>query len=192
MCSDVFISSKQQNKIFGGSVMPKIALLYVRVIDRINYVVGRIMMYAIFLLIGVLAWSTISKQIFIVPSFWTLEVAQFILVAYYLLGGAYSIQLGANVRMDLFYSNWSDRKKAWVDSFTVLLLIFYLGVMLYGGLDSLSYAIKYSEHSPTMWRPLMWPIKSIMCTGILLMLLQAISELIKDIATLRGNPINVT
>lgn len=172
--------------------MPKIALLYVRVIDRINYVVGRIMMYAIFLLIGVLAWSTISKQIFIVPSFWTLEVAQFILVAYYLLGGAYSIQLGANVRMDLFYSNWSDRKKAWVDSFTVLLLIFYLGVMLYGGLDSLSYAIKYSEHSPTMWRPLMWPIKSIMCTGILLMLLQAISELIKDIATLRGNPINVT
>jgi len=169
--------------------MPRIAVIYVRVTDRLNYLVGRVMMYGIFALMAVLMWSTLSKQLFVVPAFWTLEVAQFVLVAYYLLGGAYSIQLGANVRMDLFYSNWSDRKKAWVDSFTVLLLIFYLGVMLYGGIDSTRYAIKYSEHSPSMWRPLMWPIKTIMCTGIGLMLLQAISELIKDIAKLRGKPI---
>jgi len=169
--------------------MPKIASTYVRVVDRFNYLVGRVMMYGIFVLMAVLMWSTISKQAFIIPSFWTLEMAQFILVAYYLLGGAYSIQLGANVRMDLFYHNWSDRKKAWVDCFTVLLLIFYLGVMLYGGVESTQYAIKYQEHSPSMWRPQMWPIKSIMCFGIFMMLLQAISELIKDIATLRGKHI---
>jgi len=120
-----------------------------------------------------------------------MEVAQFVLVGYYLLGGAYSIQLGSNVRMDLFYSQWSDRRKAWVDSFTVLLLIFYLGVLLYGGIDSTMYALKYKELSPSLWRPVMWPIKVIMCTGIFLMLLQAISELIKDIAKLRGAPINV-
>ena len=169
--------------------MPKIASAYVCVVDRFNYLVGRVMMYGIFVLMAILMWSTISKQAFIIPSFWTLEMAQFVLVAYYLLGGAYSIQLGANVRMDLFYHNWSDRKKAWVDSFTVLLLIFYLGVMLYGGVESTQYAIKYQEHSPSMWRPQMWPIKSIMCFGIFMMLLQAISELIKDIATLRGKHI---
>jgi len=166
--------------------MLKFARTFVRVIDRFNYLIGRVMMYGIFVLMGVLMWSTLSKQLFIIPSFWTLEVAQFVLVAYYLVGGAYSIQLGANVRMDLFYGSWSDRKKAWVDSFTVLLLIFYLGVMLYGGIDSTMYAIEYQERSPTMWRPVMWPIKTIMCFGILLMLLQAISELIKDIATLKG------
>lgn len=169
--------------------MPSFAVHFVRIVDRFNYIIGRIMMYTIFLLIGILAWSTISKQLFVVPSHWTLEGAQFVLVAYYLLGGAYSIQLGSNVRMDLFYSTWSDRKKAMVDSVTVLFLIFYLSVLLYGGIDSTLYAIKYNELSPSLWRPLMWPVKSVMCFGIFLMLLQSISELIKDIAKLRGAPI---
>lgn len=166
--------------------MLKLASGYVRVVDGFNYYVGRVMMYGIFALMAVLMWSVISKQAFIVPSFWTLEVAQFILVCYYLLGGAYSIQLGANVRMDLFYNEWSPRRKAQVDTITVLMLIFYLGVMLYGGIDSVQYAVKYQEHSPSYWRPLMWPIKSLMCLGIFMMLLQAISELIKDIATIKG------
>lgn len=166
--------------------MPHFIIAFVRIVDRFNYLIGRFMMYTIFLLIAILAWSTISKQIFVVPAFWTLEAAQFVLVAYYLVGGAYSIQLGSNVRMDLFYGEWSERKKAWVDCFTVLFLIFYLGVLLTGGINSTLYAIEYSEISPSLWRPLMWPVKSVMCFGIALMLLQAISELIKDIAKLRG------
>lgn len=157
---------------------------YIRIIDRFNCLIGQLAMWSIFLLVAILAWSTISKQVFIVPSHWTLEMAQFVLVGYYLVGGAYSMQLGSSVRMDLFYSTWSDRKKAWIDSFTVLFLIFYLGVLLYGGIDSTLYAIKYQEHSPSLWRPLMWPVKSLMCFGILLMLLQAVSELCKDVFTL--------
>ncbi len=169
--------------------MPIIAIRYVKFVDRFNYRVGRFMMYGIFVLMAVLMWSTLSKQLFVVPAYWTLEVAQFVLVAYYLVGGAYSIQLGTNVRMDLFYGNWSDRRKSLVDSFTILFLIFYLGVLLYGGIDSTLYSIQYSERSPSLWRPVMWPVKTIMCTGILLMLLQSVSELIKDIARLRGAPI---
>lgn len=169
--------------------MPRIASLYVRYVDRFNYLVGRVMMYFIFVLIGILAWSTFSKQAFLIPSYWTLEMAQFVLVAYYLLGGAYSIQLGANVRMDLFYAEWSTRKKAWVDCFTVLLLIFYLGVMVYGGLDSLNYSYETNQRLPSLWRPFLWPVKAVMVFGFFMMLLQAISELIKDIATLRGKTI---
>jgi TRAP-type mannitol/chloroaromatic compound transport system permease small subunit len=58
--------------------------------------------------------------------------------------------------------------------------------MLYGGLDSLIYSIETQQHSASLWRPLIWPVKAVMCSGILMMLLQCISELIKDIATLRG------
>ena len=169
--------------------MPKIALYYVRIVDRVNYAIGRIVMYGLFVMVAILLWSSISKAAFVIPAFWTLELAQFALVAYYLLGGPYSIQLGSNVRMDLFYNDWSTRRKAWFDAFTVLLLIFYLGVLLWGGIDSVSYALQYNERSPSLWRPAMWPIKTIMCVGIFLMLLQAISELIKDVATLRGAPI---
>lgn len=169
--------------------MPPIALAYVRFVDRLNLKIGRVVMYGLFIIVAILLWSSLSKALFVIPAMWTLEVAQFALVAYYLLGGPYSIQLGSNVRMDLFYSEWSDRKKAWVDSFTVLLLIFYLGVLLYGAIDSTVYAFEYNERSPSYWRPPMWPIKTLMCVSFFLMLLQAISELIKDIAKLRGEDI---
>jgi TRAP-type mannitol/chloroaromatic compound transport system permease small subunit len=165
-----------------------IAKRYVTVVDRVNYRLGRIMMYFIFVMIGILLWSSISKTFFL-PSLWTLEIAQFAMVAYYILGGPYSIQMGSNVRMDLFYSEWSDKTKAWVDSFTVLFLITYLGVLLWGALESTQYAIQYGERSYSSWRPYMWPIKVIMCIGITLMLLQTISELIKDIAKIRGEEI---
>ena len=146
------------------------------------------MMYGLFVIFGVLLWSSISKTFFL-PSLWTLEIAQFAMVAYYILGGPFSLQIGANVRMDLFYGGWTDRKKAWFDAFSILLLIFYLGVLLYGAIDSTTYSLQYNERSPTAWRPLLWPIKIIMCVGIFLMLLQAISEFFKDIAKLNGKEI---
>ena len=146
------------------------------------------MMYGLFVIFGVLLWSSISKTFFL-PSLWTLEIAQFAMVAYYILGGPFSLQIGANVRMDLFYGGWTNRKKAWFDAFSILLLIFYLGVLLYGAIDSTTYSLQYNERSPTAWRPLLWPIKIIMCVGIFLMLLQAISEFFKDIAKLKGKEI---
>ncbi len=179
---------------------------YVRWVDAVNYRLGRIVMYGIFAMVGVLLWSSISKTFFL-PSLWTLEIAQFAMVAYYVLGGPYSIQMGSNVRMDLFYGEWSDQRKAQVDAITVLLLIFYLGVLLYGGLGSTAYSLGYwgdapvsyftglvtgseeigrLERSPTAWRPFLWPIKAIMCIGVFLMLLQSISELFKDIAKIKG------
>ena len=188
---------------------------YVRFVDRMNYRLGRIIMYGIFAMILVLLWSSVSKTFFL-PSRWTLEIAQFALVAYYMLGGPYSIQLGANVRMDLFYGNWSTRKKAWIDAFTIWFLLFYLGILFYGAVGSTAYALGhfgdapfsffwdlfktfliegteaardklgFIERSPTAWRPYLWPVKVLATVGIFLMLLQAISEFIKDIATLRG------
>ena len=167
-----------------------IAGRYVRVVDSVNYRIGRVMMYGIFVMMGILLWSSISKTFFL-PSLWTLEIAQFAMVAYYIMGGPYSMQLGSNVRMDLFYGDWSARKKASFDAFTVLLLIFYLGVLIYGAYQSTAYSLQYGERSPTAWRPYLWPIKIIMSFGLFLMLLQAISELIKDIATIKGVKLDV-
>ena len=165
--------------------MPRAIRAYIRWIDSINRVVGRFAMYGIFVLVGVLLWSSISKTFFL-PSLWTLETAQFAMVAYYILGGPYSIQLGSNVRMDLLYGGWSNKKKAWFDLFTVLFLLFYLGVLLYGGIGSTVYSFEYNERSSTAWRPYLWPVKVITCTGIALMILQALSELFKDVGRIRG------
>ena len=167
-------------------------LKYVAVVDRMNRWIGRVVMYGIFVMMGILLWSSFTKVgsdlgFDINPSLWTLEMAQFAMVAYYILGGPYSIQMGSNVRMDLLYGEWTDRRKAQVDAFTVLFLIVYLIFLLWGGWDSLMYSFQYGgERSSSVWRPYLWPIKVIMCIGIFLMLLQSISELIKDIAKIRG------
>ena len=156
-----------------------------RRVDAVNRRVGRFAMYLVFAMAAILVWSSVSKTFFL-PSLWTLELAQFTMVAYYLLGGAYSMQLGNHVRMDLVYGTWSPRTRAWVDSFTIVFLLAYLVLLLYGGLSSTQYALEYSERSYSSWRPYMAPIKIVACIGILLMLLQAFAVLFRDIATLRG------
>lgn len=165
--------------------MPGFIVGYIHILDRFNRTIGRFAMYLIFAMMGVLLYSSFTKTFFI-PPLWTLETAQFLMVGYYILGGAYSLQMGDHVRMDLLYGAWSDRKKAWVDSFTVLLLIFYLGVLLYGGYNSTAYALEYGERSYSAWRPYMAPIKIVMCLGILMMLLQAIASMFRSIGKVRG------
>lgn len=142
-------------------------------------------MYLIFVMLGVLLYSSLSKALF-EPAIWTLETAQFLMVAYFLLGGAYSMQLDAHVRMDLLYGRWSPRTRAWLDVLTVAFLLFYLGVLLYGGISSTQYAIEYDETSYSSWSPRMAPIKVLMVIGIALMLLQAIAMFFKDVAIIRG------
>ncbi len=189
--------------------MLRLARGYIRGVDAVNHRIGRIVMYGIFVLMGILLVSSINKTFFS-PTLWTLEMAQFAMVAYYILGGPYSIQLGSNVRMDLLYGDWSPRRKAWVDAVTVLFLIFYLGVLLYGAVGSTAYSLGYYgtepfsffgglvtgseevgrlETSPSAWRPWLWPIKSVMILGIFLMLLQCVSELLKDVLRIRGEEV---
>ena len=59
---------------------------FIRVVDGVNYRIGRITMYGIFVLMGILLISSINKT-FLTPTLWTLEMAQFVMVAYYILGG---------------------------------------------------------------------------------------------------------
>ncbi|MCL7464937.1 TRAP transporter small permease subunit [Phaeovulum sp. NW3] len=168
--------------------MPGWARAYVRTVEAVNYRVGRFAMYLLFVIMGILLWSSITK-IGRVPALWTLEMAQFTLVAYYLLGAPYSLQLGTNVRMDLLYARFNPRTQAIWDAVTVFFLIFYIGVMLYGAFGSTVYSFETGERNPTAWRPYLWPIKVIITAAFFLMLLQAIALLIRDIAVIRGEEI---
>lgn len=165
--------------------MPRWAIAYVRGIEAVNYRVGRAAMLLLFVIMGVLLWSSVSKYAGR-PSLWTMEMAQFLLVGYYLLGAPYSMQLGANVRMDLLYARLPARRQAGWDIVTIFFLLFYLGVMLWGAVASTAYSFEIGERAPSAWRPPMWPVKLVATVGLALLLLQAIAHLIRDIATLRG------
>lgn len=169
--------------------MPEPIKLFVRYVDRMNYGVGRFAMYLIFPMGAILLYSTVARVILGYPVNWALEMTQFMLSAYYLLGGAYSMQLNAHVRMDLFYSNMKPKTRAITDSITIVFVIFYLVVLFWGGVSSTNYAIVYSQKNYTAWSPVLWPVKIAMTFGIFLMLLQTISQFFKDVAEARGKPI---
>ncbi|MEH6633123.1 MAG: TRAP transporter small permease subunit [Halopseudomonas aestusnigri] len=166
--------------------MPRAIKAYVRCVDAVSRITGRLTMHLIFVMIGVLLYSSISRTIFDTPLLWIVEVSQFMMAAYYLLGGAYSMQLDSHVRMDLFYSNWSPKRKAGTDAFTSIFLIFYLVILLIGAISSTTYAIEYGQKNYSSWAPPLAPIKIIMTFGIFLMLLQAVATFFKDLAKARG------
>jgi TRAP-type mannitol/chloroaromatic compound transport system permease small subunit len=91
--------------------------------------------------------------------------------------------------MDLFYSRWSAKRQALADALTAGLLIFYLVVLLIGGISSTEYALTYGQKNYSSWAPPLAPIKIIMTFAITLMLLQVIAVFFKDLAKARGEPL---
>lgn len=157
-----------------------------RYVEAINRKLGKFAMYLIFVMMGILLFSSISRTVFNIPHIWAIEMAQFTMAAYYLLGGGFSMMLGSHVRMDVLYGRWSPKKRAVTDAITVFCLIFYLVVLLVGGLSSTAYSLEYNQHNYSSWGPPVAPIKIIMVIGIFMMLLQSIATFFKDLAKVKG------
>ena len=155
---------------------------YVHAVDATNKVVGRFTMYLLFGMMAILTYAMIANVVLNSPAIWVMEMAQFSMAAYYLLGGGFTFQEEAHVRMDVFRERWGPRTRVIFDAITDLILIFYLIVLLAGGISSTQYALEYSQKNYTAWAPPLAPIKIIMTTGILLMLLQAVARFITDVA----------
>ncbi|BBB29762.1 TRAP transporter small permease subunit [Neptunomonas japonica] len=163
---------------------------YVRFIYKFNRTVGIFAMYLVLVLMGILLFSSISKGMGS-PQIWVIEMAQFTMAAYYLLGGGYSMQMDAHVRMDVFYGSWSAKRQAITDAFTVLCLLTYLGMLLFGALSSTIYAVEYGQKNYSSWAPPLAPVKIIMTVGISLMLLQVLATFAQNVADAIGKPFDV-
>ena len=165
---------------------------YVIHVTRFNRALGQVLMWGVYVMLAVLLWSAVSRNLLNAPLVWSVETLQFMLAGYYILGGPWAMQQGAHVRMDLIYGRWSRTGRAFADSITAFALIFYLVVLLLGGLSSTQYALEYGQKNYSSWAPPLAPIKIAMVIGIFLMLLQAVAYLIRDVARLRGHEIGET
>ena len=87
------------------------------------------------------------------------------------------------------YGKLSKQGKAKMDIFTSVFLVFYLVLLFFGSITSLIYTIETKQKLFTAWAPYVWPIKTLMLIGILLMLLQAFSTLFKDFAKMKDKKI---
>ncbi len=162
---------------------------YVRVVDRLNEWLGMLSMYLLILLMGILLFSIVANGIHM-PVIWTMEMAQFTMGAYYILGGGYSLKQNVHVRMDVFYERWTPRFRALADVITATAVMFFMIILFKGGVDSSMFALEFGQRNHSVWGPYMAPIKIIMTFGILMMLLQVGSQFFKDFYVLIGRDIN--
>ncbi len=162
-----------------GAPMMKLIRLYIRYVGKLSEFVGEGAMYLLLAIMAMLLYSIFTNAIHR-PVIWVMEMSQFTMAAYYILGGASSLKHGIHVRMDFVYERWKMRTKAMVDLFTVFFLLFYLYIMIKGGLDSSMFALEFDQRNHSVWKPPMAPVKITMTLGMALMFLQAVAELLKD------------
>jgi len=169
--------------------VPKIVKFYVRFIDAMSQRVGKVVRYGGLAMIGILLFETISRTIFNAPRAWTVELSQFVMAAYYILGGSCALLIGGHVRMDLLYERWSAKRRAIVDAITASVAVLYIVIFILGGVNSALYALRYGQITYSPWGPPLAPIKIIFVSGATMMLLQIIANFFRDLATARGKPI---
>jgi TRAP-type mannitol/chloroaromatic compound transport system permease small subunit len=158
---------------------------YVRFTDRMSDFVGYLAAGLVFVMGATLMFDAFTRNVINMPVHWAVEFTQFTLAAYYFMGGAFTLKNDSHVRMDLIYSSLSERARARIDLGTSACLIFYLVVTLIGGISSLQYAIETNEKRFSIWNPSVIPIKALLVACLVLMLMQAVALMIKNIGTLR-------
>ncbi|GAA4533798.1 TRAP transporter small permease subunit [Chelativorans composti] len=158
---------------------------YIRVMDGLAEWIGRFAMCLIYVMIAVLLFDVFSDKALGKVQNWTLETAQFTLAAFYFLAGPKTLKDEGHVRLDLIYSHLSPRGRAIIDSITIWIVIFYLGVLLWGGISSLHYSWITNQRLPSLWAPSLVPIKVLMNVCIALMILQCIAIFFRDVLRIR-------
>lgn len=170
--------------------MPNLIRRYVQFTDRISDYVGYLAAALIFVMGATLMFDAFTRNVVNMPVHWAVEFTQFTLAAYYFMGGAFTLKNDSHVRMDLIYSSLSERGRAWINLATAVCLIFYLAVTLIGGISSLEYAIETNERRFSIWNPSVIPIKALLVACLILMLMQAVALVFKNLATLRGKTLS--
>ncbi len=159
---------------------------YVRFIDRLSDWIGFLTMYLIYVMVAVLLFDVVTNKMLNMTQNWTTEFAQFLLAAYYFLAGPKTMKDEDHVRLDLVYSRLGPRGKARIDALTIWVVIFYLAILLWGGISSTLYSIETNQRLPSLWAPSVVPIKVLMVVCLALMILQAFAIFLRDLDRARG------
>lgn len=150
-------------------------------IDAFNEQVGRLASWLSVVLVVLVCYDVAVRYIFNSTVAWIMELEWHLFALLFLFGAAYTFKHDSHVRVDLFYSQFSDRDKALVNFvggliFLIPWCLIFIYVSFYYGLES----YKIGEGSPDPGGlPARYIIKFAIAAGIFLLLLQAISSVLK-------------
>jgi TRAP-type mannitol/chloroaromatic compound transport system permease small subunit len=153
----------------------------VNFIDKINELVGRAAKYLLFFMAAALLFEVIARYVFDSPTIWAYDVCKQLLCIIGALGGGYALLYNAHVKVDVLYERWSVKSRALMDIITSLLFFTFIIVLIWKstGMAVDSWIMK--ETATTLLSPPIYPIKTVIAVGAVLIFLQGIAKLLRDI-----------
>ena len=151
-------------------------------IDRFSKAIGNIVCWITIPLILGMVYEVFARKLFLSPTIWAYDMSRFLYGALFMLGAGYALSKGVHIRADFLYRNFKVKTQGTVD-FWLYLLFYFPGllVFLYMTIGFVQESIMRGEKGmDTTWMPYMWPIKTCLLIGIIFLLIQGISELLKS------------
>lgn len=115
------------------------------------------------------------------------EAQWYLFSVIFLLGAAYALRHDVHVRVDVVFERLSQRARGWIDLVgTMLFLVPFAVMMLWVSFPSVRFSWQIRESSPDPGGLARWPIKALVLVCFVLLLLQAMSQMIRHVDAIRG------
>ena len=157
-----------------------------RAIDALNEKVGFYGSLIVLPLIGVVVFEVLMRYGFNSPTSWAFELTVFLYGVHYSIALAYALKHNTHVAIDVFESRLSARPRLILRIFTnTALFIPTIGLLTYYTCAMAATSWRQWEHASSSWGPAIYPYKTLMAIGFILLLLQGLAKLIQDIRSLK-------
>ncbi len=160
--------------------------LALRAIDSINEKIARIFSWALLALVLTMSYEVTARYLFRSPTQWSYDISYFLGSMAIILGMAYTLKMKGHVSIDIIYNRFSPRVQALLYVIFALLLFFPLwGLMVKSMVPHILFSWGCQEKSWVgTWQPIIYPFKTWIALGIVMLLLQGIAEFIRDLVVL--------
>ena len=180
--SDVMIAERRGSAGKMPEDMPTWMSKTIVGIDRFSKAIGNIVCWITIPLILGMVYEVFARKLFLSPTIWAYDMSRFFYGALFMLGAGYALSKGVHIRADFLYRNFKVKTQGKVD-FWLYLLFYFPGllVFLYMTIGFVQESIMRGEKGmDTTWMPYMWPIKTCLLIGIIFLLIQGVSEILKS------------
>jgi TRAP-type mannitol/chloroaromatic compound transport system permease small subunit len=158
-----------------------------RLIDKISTGVGKFTMWLILATTLISAGNALVRKFFDMSSNSLLEIQWYLFAAVFMLGAGYGFLRNSHVRIDFISTKLTDRTRNWIDVVGIVVVLIPFCVITIGlSWPFFLQAFHSGEMSQNAGGLIRWPAYAMIPAGFALLLLQAISELIKRVAFLTG------
>ncbi len=169
----------QAHETLTGKV--KIQNKYFNFIDKVNGYVGEFVCYWAIVAVFVYYYEVLVRYVFNSPTNWAHEGMFLMFGMQYVLAAGYTHREGAHVHVDVIYRLFPTRVKAWIDIFTFIFFLIFVVALFWTGWIFAADSIRVMEVSFTEWAIQYWPVKLSLSIGALLLLLDGLTKIVKDI-----------